>query len=143
MRRAAHEFHVIHGRNYWEHLVQVHVALGLAAEIGTATIVSHVCPIKERADPSFGEAIAVALDAMKAMGMRAFSAAIVFPELDEAGLPVPRWLPSIARIVDRGSPLDVRSDVGAQEFYGSNNVGADPFAIMTELEKRVLERNRK
>jgi hypothetical protein len=147
MRRAAHEFQLDHGgRNYWEHFVQVHAALGLTVEVGgAATIVSHVCPIKERelivvaedpADPAFGQAIATALDAMKEVGVRAFSAAVVFPELNDAGVSVPRWLPSIARIVDRGSPLDARSDVGAQEFYGSNNVGADPFSIMSELRKR-------
>ena len=42
----------------------------------------------------------------------------------------PRW-PAVARMVDRGSPLDARSDVGAMEFYGGNNVGADPFDVAT------------
>lgn len=47
--------------------------------------------------------------------------------------------PTIARIVDRGSPLDKRSDVGAMEFFGANNVGADPFEIMTHLRRRITE----
>ena len=147
MRRAAFQFQQEQGgRNFWEHFVQIHEVIGLTARVGKSIIISHVCPIKEREiivvcddphDSSFGQAIAVALDAMKEMGMRSFSAAIVFPELDNDGRSIPRWLPSIARIVDRGSPLDLRSDVGAQEFYGSNNVGADPFQIVPALKKRV------
>lgn len=50
-----------------------------------------------------------------------------------------RSYPALARIVDRGSPLDARSDVGAMEFYGANNVGADPFDIVPHLRNRLVQ----
>ena len=45
--------------------------------------------------------------------------------------------PALARIVDRGVPGDVRSDVGAMEFFGANNVAADPWATMPHLRREV------
>lgn len=154
--------------NYWADLVSLHESLGLAVRHNRSVVISYIAPIKERElivvtedshSTSFAELIAAALTAMKDdIGIRAFSMAII---LEPIGKPLatasvrsagrddgddadfqrhkPLPYPAIARIVDRGNPLDRRSDVGAMEFYGANNVGADPFHIMAALTKRVKD----
>ena len=154
-------------KNYWAELVKAHVSLGLGLFLhsGTVAIISHVCPIKEREvlvvslhPPSssdngqdkddegdekrrrrhhFAEAIHLVLRTLiDDVGTRSFSLAVTFePLVRSSSL---RSVPfGVARIVDRGSPLDKRSDVGAMEFFGANNVGADPYHIMPLLAARV------
>ena len=120
-------------------------------------------------DPSFAETIAIALQALKDdVGTRAFSMAVLFEEIplntateenkddevlvnsrtsrkfrrESSGKAdrLARSYPALARIVDRGNPLDRRSDVGAMEFFGANNVGADPYHIMPFLRNRLLKK---
>jgi hypothetical protein len=149
------------GRNYWADVVTVHEALGLAVRYKRSAILSYLTPIKERelivvtessASPCFATLIAVAVAAMRDdVGTRAFSLAVLLEAYGKSGKDdngrrrhagrqrlidkVP--YPAIARVVDRGSPSDKRSDVGAMEFFGANNVGADPFHIMPFILKRV------
>jgi hypothetical protein len=138
--------------NYWADVVTAHEGLGLALRFNRSAVLSYITPIKEREvvvvtesslSPCFGALIAAALNALTdGVGTRAFSMAVM---LEPYGVPVTKRgrraaqvpYPALARIVDRGSPLDKRSDVGAMEFYGANNVGADPFHVMQHLAPRV------
>ena len=54
-----------------------------------------------------------------------------------------RGYPTIARIIDRGTPNDVRSDTGAMEYFGANNVGADPYLVMPHLRRRLAALGRR
>jgi hypothetical protein len=187
---------------YWVDFINVHAALGLAVQVGTAWIVVPLSPIKERevfiigstplrADAaaaaalptfrksnadgdvvtaerdSFGVAISLAAEALRdALGSRAISMGVAFEPFraapsfasDTAGAaPAPRSLdealdgedpsvdaalllrhmPAVARLIDRGSPLDKRSDVGAMEFYGAYFVSSDPFNVAAHVRRRV------
>jgi hypothetical protein len=137
------------GANFWSDVAEVHERLGLGFRLGSAILLSHVCPIKERelivigpsaTAPEFGELLAIGLMSLRDdIGTRAFSLAVTFEAIpDFSGWPIN--YPAIARVVDRGSPIDLRSDVGAMEFYGANNVGADPFQIAPFLRDRVRDR---
>lgn len=148
-RAASVRFEQDYALNYWEELIAIHEALGLAVRAGPTVVLSYITPIKEREmiivtenshHPSFGRAIAAALHALTDdMGCRAFSLAISFAPLDKSGNTAFGAFPAMARVVDRGSPMDTRSDVGAMEFYGANNVGADPYQIMPFLRKQVAQ----
>jgi hypothetical protein len=148
-RAASVRFEQDYDLNYWEELIAVHEALGLAVRAGQTIVLSYITPIKEREmiivtenshHPSFGRAIAAALHALTDdVGCRAFSLAISFAPLDNKGNTAFGPFPAMARVVDRGSPMDTRSDVGAMEFYGANNVGADPYHIMPFLRKQVAQ----
>lgn len=148
-RAASVRFEQDYALNYWEELIAIHESLGLAVRAGPTIVLSYITPIKEREmiivtenshHPSFGRAIAAALHALTDdMGCRAFSLAISFAPLDNKGNTAFGPFPAMARVVDRGSPLDARSDVGAMEFYGANNVGADPYHIMPFLRKQVAQ----
>lgn len=148
-KAASIRFEQDHSLNYWEELIGVHEQLGLATRSGPTVALSYLAPIKEREmmiitenshHPSFGRAIAAALHALTDdVGCRAFSLAISFAPLDEQGNTAPSAFPAIARVVDRGSPMDTRSDVGAMEFWGANNVGADPYHIMPFLRRQMAK----
>jgi hypothetical protein len=140
------------GHSYWADLVSAHEGLGLALRFNRSAVLSYITPIKERElvvvtesshSPCFGALIAAAINTLTdGVGTRAFSMAVT---LEPYGVPVTRRgrraanvpYPALARIVDRGSPLDQRSDVGAMEFYGANNIGADPFGAVPHLASRV------
>jgi len=140
------------GHSYWADLVSAHEGLGLALRFNRSAVLSYITPIKERElvvvtesshSPCFGALIAAAVNSLTdGVGTRAFSMAVT---LEPYGVPVTRRgrraanvpYPALARIVDRGSPLDQRSDVGAMEFYGANNIGADPYSAVPHLAQRV------
>ena len=140
------------GHSYWADVVNAHEALGLALRFNRSAVLSYITPIKERelviltedsTSPCFGALLAAALTALTdGVGTRSMSMGIT---LEPYGHPITRRgrrssavpYPAIARVVDRGSPMDRRNDVGAMEFYGANNVGADPFHIMPHLIKHV------
>eukprot|EP00760_Papus_ankaliazontas_P028843 PhM_4_TR4024/c0_g1_i1/m.47066 len=131
--------------NYWADVAAAHDAVGLAVRLGPCAVMSSVTPIKERelivvcasgADPSFARLLYIALRTMiDDVGTRAFSAGITFEPLMASHRE--SHYPAVARIVDRGPPTETRNDVGAMEFFGSYNVGADPYHIMPFLRNRV------
>ena len=115
------------GANYFADMITVHDKLGLAIRRGQAALLVHLTPIKEREILVIGDSSSVAFaellfaglrSLIDGAGTRSFSAAIVFEHLENRSM-----MPAVARIIDRGAPGDVRNDVGAMEFFGSNNVG--------------------
>jgi hypothetical protein len=140
LRRAALAFASVYSEAscgpYFEALLQAHADLGLACyeHQGVRGYVS-VTPVRNRevvlVAPSAGEALALALHAclralIERQAVRAFNACIYLPPLattreDWQGFPV------LARLVDRGDPLNASSDLGAVELFASNVLSADPY----------------
>lgn len=42
-------------------------------------------------------------------------------------------MPVICRLTDRGNPDDIRSDMSANEIYGSPVISTDPFELARQL----------
>ncbi|RNF08940.1 uncharacterized protein Tco025E_07063 [Trypanosoma conorhini] len=151
LQRAAVQYSERHGTSYWDELVLVHQMLGLAVRVGNSTVLSSVCPRKERElfvlskdpeDPSFARAVALALMTLRdAAGVHSFSFAISYPPLDTSNNYSLGKIPAIFRVIDRGSALDPRSDTGALEYFGSTYIAADPYAIIPHLTAAVYRSN--
>jgi hypothetical protein len=45
----------------------------------------------------------------------------------------------MARIVDRGDPLNRTADIGAMELYAASVIGTDPFFVADVLKKRFQQ----
>ncbi len=137
LRRQALQYRNTYGVNYFEDLVAVHRSLGLVADIGGATAVSYLTPIKEKetliiADgmtEDLKEAATLVLDRyLHQLGVTSFNLVIYMPPL----APSPEdWsgFPHMVRIVDRGAPTNKTADVGAMELYASSVVSSDPFRV--------------
>eukprot|EP01060_Flectonema_neradi_P006080 TRINITY_DN1405_c1_g1_i1.p1 TRINITY_DN1405_c1_g1~~TRINITY_DN1405_c1_g1_i1.p1 ORF type:complete len:423 (+),score=39.47 TRINITY_DN1405_c1_g1_i1:85-1353(+) len=137
LRDQSMEYSNQFGRSLFVDMASVHHQLGLLIRRGDAVLMSHLTPVKERElivvgstkSKEFAELLYLALRGLiDVAGTRSFSCAIVFESLDNMDN-----TPGLARCIDRGAPQDVRNDVGAMEFYGSNNVGQDPFELMAKI----------
>eukprot|EP01062_Namystynia_karyoxenos_P073129 TRINITY_DN69977_c0_g1_i1.p1 TRINITY_DN69977_c0_g1~~TRINITY_DN69977_c0_g1_i1.p1 ORF type:complete len:494 (+),score=144.76 TRINITY_DN69977_c0_g1_i1:154-1482(+) len=140
MLHLAERYGVEQGANLWSDIVAAHLQVGLAVVHGNCALMAYITPIKERelvvAGPSDDECFPLlwyaALSALLRHGTRSYSSAIHFEPMDGRGP-----LPAVARVIDRGAPGDLRNDVGAMEFYGSNNVGQDPFRLMPWIHEQI------
>eukprot|EP01061_Rhynchopus_euleeides_P014960 TRINITY_DN25693_c0_g1_i2.p1 TRINITY_DN25693_c0_g1~~TRINITY_DN25693_c0_g1_i2.p1 ORF type:complete len:451 (+),score=162.62 TRINITY_DN25693_c0_g1_i2:44-1396(+) len=137
LREQAGRYGMGYGANLYADMAAVHDQLGLAIRRGQAVLLVHLTPVKEREvivvgnskSTEFAELLYAALQGLiEGSGTRSFSASIVFEHIENHTM-----MPAVARIIDRGAPGDVRNDVGAMEFYGSNNVGMDPFELAKKL----------
>ena len=71
------------------------------------------------------------------LGVTSFNMAIYMPpiapvEEDWGGFPV------LARLVDRGDPMNRTSDFGAMELYASSVIASDPFRVAEALRDSLL-----
>ncbi len=81
----------------------------------------------------FKRALFLVLDTfVNRLGVTAFNIAIYVPPLTETSKAW-RGFPIIARMVDRGRPDEIRSDVGAMELYAASVIDADPFRLADAL----------
>jgi len=141
LRRDALAYRKAHKSNYFDDLVRVHDALGLAARWGGVTVLAHLTPVKEKelvlvADrfdsPDLAPAMHRALKAYARLGVESYNMAVYMPPLGPAD---PAWegFPVLVHFVDRGSPGAKTADVGAMELYTSSVVSSDPFALAEAL----------
>lgn len=141
-RRDAATYEATTGSSYLDDVLTVHGDLGLALDLGPATLMAPLVPVKERElwvvakpgvddlDPGFGAAAGRVLAAYRnALGVRAFNVALWRSPLDE---PWPELRP-LVRLVDRGAPFRRPSDVASMELFATPVVGADPFAVIAGL----------
>ena len=70
------------------------------------------------------------------MGVESFNVALFAPPLGEE---VEHWTtyPTVARIVDRGSPAIHTCDIGGMELYGASVISSDPFEV-TEVVSEAM-----
>ena len=149
LRQAAVFYRARHGSDYFEDLYRVHGALGLGipAEEGARAFASLV-PIKEKElvvigrnpeDEGLQRTVGALLQSyLQTLGVRAFNVAFYMPPLtpSEEG-----WsgFPTVVHMVDRGSPANRTSDIGAMELYAASVVASDPFRVADLLRKGPLE----
>lgn len=137
LRRSA----LAYGPSYFDDLYRVHDALGLSVPAGARAFAS-LTPVKEKEvillgesleDGSLRRAFARLLTAFtRELGVSSFNAAFYLPPL----APVQEdWssFPAVVRLVDRGSPANRTSDVGAMELYAAPVVASDPFVVAETL----------
>jgi hypothetical protein len=139
LRRAAAAYGARHGSDYFEELYRVHAALGLdlPAE-GTARAFASLSPAKEKElvvvgrsveDEALCRTVGALLEGyVEALGVRSFNVAFYMPPL----APVEEdWsdFPTVVYLVDRGSPANRTSDIGAMELYAASVVASDPFRV--------------
>lgn len=102
------------GRLYFPDLIQVHRALGLTYQLGSATLMAYITPKKESeviiiADSASSDFYQLIFHVLRAfiddMGLFAWSMSHFLPSLDGRNS-----LPALARIVDRGESMATLSD---------------------------------
>jgi galactose-1-phosphate uridylyltransferase len=148
LRRVAAAYRAEHGSDYFDDLYRIHDSLGLTipAEGGVRAFAS-LTPIKEKElvvigkdaeDDSLRRAVGALLEAyVRALGVRSFNVAFYMPPL----APVHEdWsgFPTVVHLVDRGSPANRTSDIGAMELYAAPVVASDPFLVADILRNRQL-----
>jgi hypothetical protein len=143
IRRAAAAYRSEHGSDYFEDLYRVHdsLALTIPAAEGVMAFAS-LSPIKEKElvvigaspeDDSLQRTVGALLEGyVRTLGVQTFNVAFYMPPLvsvDED------WseFPTVVYIVDRGSPSNRTSDIGAMELYAASVVTTDPFAVARAL----------
>ena len=139
LRRAAIAYTSEHGSDFFDDLYRVHDSLGLGVptEDGVRAFAS-LTPVKEKElvvignspeDVSLPRAVGALLRGyVEALGVRAFNAAFYMPPFaptdeDWSGFP------TVVHLVDRGSPVNRTSDIGAMELYAASVVASDPFRV--------------
>lgn len=143
LRQATSSYRAEHGSDYFDDLYRVHDALGLGvpAEAGVRAFAS-LSPIKEKEIVVIGRSPddkhlqrtvgALLRDYVQALGVRAFNVAFYMPPLAPTE---EDWseFPTVVHLVDRGSPANRTSDIGAMELYAASVVASDPFRVAEVL----------
>lgn len=141
LRREALEYGQSVGRNYFDDLYLVHRSLGLTLEAEGVRVLSYLSPIKEKEIFLISETLSDHLKScvyevldcyVRGLGVRSFNVAICMPPLgptseDWGGFPV------LARILDRGDPMNRTVDMAAMELYASSVVSSDPFQVIRAI----------
>jgi hypothetical protein len=143
LRRAAAAYKSEHGSDYFEDLYRVHDSLALAIPTGEGVkAFASLSPIKEKElvviggspeDASLQRTVGALLEGyVRTLGVQTFNVAFYMPPLvtvDED------WseFPTVVYVVDRGSPANRTSDIGAMELYAASVVATDPFAVVRAL----------
>ncbi len=147
LRRAALRYRAEYGSNYFDDLYRIHLSLGLALEQEGTRVLIYLSPIKdkevmliaEHLDLPLKEGIYQVLACLRdRLHLTSFNLALSMPPLGEAeedwgGFPV------LVRIVDRGDPKTIASDIGAMELYASSVISSDPFEVATLLKQCLGE----
>jgi hypothetical protein len=143
LRRAAAAYKAEYGSDYFEDLYRAHdsLALGIPVE-GDVRAFASLSPIKENElvvvgrsaeDESLRRTFGALLECyVRALGVQTFNVAFYMPPL---GPTDEDWsgFPTVVHLVDRGSPANRTSDIGAMELYAASVVATDPFAVAREL----------
>jgi hypothetical protein len=141
LRRDSLAYARQYGRSYFDDLFDVHRSLGLGFRWRDISVMSYLTPIKD------GETLLVADTMSKDLeqalyrvlqarqdGRRfqGFNVALYVPPI--AGVDED-WshFPTIFRIVSRGDPISLTTDIGAMELYAASVVGTDPFLVAGQL----------
>jgi hypothetical protein len=143
LRRAAAAYAAEHGSDYFDDLYAAHNALGLAVPAeGDVRAFASLSPIKEKElvvigggpeDEALHRSVGALLEGyIETLSVRAFNVAFYIPPLTPAG---EDWshFPTVVYLVDRGSPANRTSDIGAMELYAASVVASDPFRVAEAL----------
>jgi hypothetical protein len=142
-RRAIEGYRRRHEASYIDDLWRVHSALGLGHERHGCRVMLHLTPIKEKetlvvgraVNADFARAIHEVLRCyIDQLGVVSFNLVVYQPPLAVETAPED-WsdFPVMARIVDRGDPINRTSDFGSMEIYASSVIASDPFRVADVL----------
>jgi hypothetical protein len=140
-RRVALDYRQQFGANYFDDVFAVHEALGVGTVHNGVRILASLTPLKEKEcvllgtalDPAFVQALYEVLNCLTdALNVVSFNLVIWQPPLAPTS---EDWseFPIIARMVDRGDPLNRTADFGAMELYAASVVSSDPFKVAAAL----------
>ena len=144
MRRDAQAYQEAHRASYFDDLLSVHRALGLAVEIGGVSVIAHLTPLKEKEvlllgaglDAPGAEALFRTLRLFRdSLGVRSFNVGVLMPPLIASEESWSSFTPHM-RIVDRGDLGSRTSDIGGMEMFAESVVASDPFVIHEALMER-------
>lgn len=141
LRRENLAYQLEHGASYFSDLVAIHRSLGLAIDLGTATMLPSLTPFKEMEThilaPTLNDDIKLAIfhvlhTFITKLGVVSFNVGLYHPPLAETG---EDWagFPCIAKLISRGSPTNRTSDIGAMEIFAQSVVATDPFSLAERL----------
>jgi len=141
MRRQAEAYRLSQKSSYFDDLIASHRSLGLVHDVGDASVVVSLTPIKEKEvlivapdiTPDLRRAMWHVLDTyVHHLGVTSFNLVMYMPPLAPAS---EDWsgFPRVVRIVDRGEATNKTADVGAMELYASSVVSSDPFRVADAL----------
>jgi glutathione S-transferase len=136
MRRAAAAYRSQYGADYFADLAAAHADVGLGFRLSGLDAFLYLTPVRMKDTWIIGTALDDTLadavhDALRALidraGVRGFDVGVVMPPLYP--LPGDDWsgFPFIARILDRGRPDALSSDIGAMDFFGARIIADDPY----------------
>jgi hypothetical protein len=143
LRCAAASYRAQWNADYFDDLWAAHDDVGLAMTLGSLRGFVSLTAARARDTwilaPAFNDALADALYMVlrafiERAGMRGFDVGVVmppiFPQADDAD-----WtgFPMIARIVDRGSPDAISSDLGAMDIFAQRVISDDPYVTRSLL----------
>lgn len=142
-RQAIERYRRQTDRHYIDDLWRVHAALGLGHERHGCRVMLHLTPIKEKevlvlgsaVDGRFAHALHEVLRCyVDTLGVVSFNLVVYQPPLVD-GVAPEDWsdFPVMARIVDRGDPINRTSDFGSMELYASSVIASDPFRVADVL----------
>ena len=124
--------------DYFEDLFSIHEALGLGFE-RACKVLAYLTPTKDKEVMLIGDNLneikKAAYETLRCfidrLGVFAFNLVIQMPPLGSH----PAWegFPYVARVIDRGSPLALGTDIASMELYGSKVIGSDPFRVIDKL----------
>lgn len=119
----------------------VHQALGLGFRWRDVRVMSYLTPVKDRetllvasrVSEDLKRAVYRVLQTFEVSERRSsFNVALYMPPFTDTG---EEWhhFPVIFRIVSRGDPMYLTTDVGAMELYAVPVIGIDPFVVAGQL----------
>ncbi len=128
--------------DYFDDLFSVHKALGLGIERGSK-VIAYLTPTKDKEIMIIGKNVddvkKPAYETLRCfvdrLGVLAFNFVIQTPPLSSHT----GWegFPYVVRVIDRGAPLKLGTDIASMELYGCNVIGADPFKVIDEVRNSV------
>lgn len=145
LRRAALNYQTVYSSNYFEDLYKVHQSLGCALEKEGTRVIAYLTPVKDKevliiareSDLSLKERVYEVLACLRdKMHVTSFNLVLIPPPLAETE---ESWegFPVLARLVDRGDPKMISSDIGSMELYASSVISSDPLEVARMLRESL------
>jgi len=141
LRRESLAYARQYGQSYFDDLFDIHRSLGLGFRWRDIGVMSYLTPVKDgetllvadRMSEDLQRALYRVLRAQRAgRRFQSFNVALYVPPI--AGVDED-WchFPTIFRVVSRGDPTSLTTDVGAMELYAASVIGTDPFLVADQL----------
>ena len=138
------------GANYWTSLVQVYTTLGLTTTFGNATVFASLTPKRDYEVVVIAKEPCLDFFRLVFFALRTFIEDIGEPSVcmgynfPKSGAPAGgRELPMLFRLVSRGDPASLQSDIGSYDLYGTPNINRDPYKVIRAIRESVKKRGKK